>query len=280
MALQGQNHAGMKDLQLEEKPSLAPCLLKSTRSPWVSPEWDRCNKAGRPLGRVKEKHRDVCGGWGLLTLLEVSIIHWRCWHFTRHTNAYAWTCMKKLYTCTLVYPLHDRRSLMNVALRRPLRGSKATLTPTSDRAGHREALARLHFPRLPDWQAVPRQVCSVKGWGPFLCLPVAVWQRHGRSALKECLFAAITVAGTVMGPFSSTIPTLSFSPFLCLYWCAPGTLSWYPTHTVSVLWPHSSDCINSDYGRIILVCLAIKYTHVWLSRAASQAFIGTSPSPI
>lgn len=181
-----------------------------------------------------------------------------------------------MHTC----PLHDRRSLMNVALRRPLRGSKATLTPTSDRAGHREALARLHFPRLPDWQAVPRQVCSVKGWGPFLCLPVAVWQRHGRSALKECLFAAITVAGTVMGPFSSTIPTLSFSPFLCLYWCAPGTLSWYPTHTVSVLWPHSSDCINSDYGRIILVCLAIKYTHVWLSRAASQAFIGTSPSPI
>lgn len=105
-------------------------------------------------------------------------------------------------------------------------------------------------------------------------------RRRGRSALKECLFMAITVAGTVMGPFDSTIPTLSVPLFLCLYWCAPGTLSWYPTHTVSVLWPHSSDCINSDYGRIILVCLAIKYAHVWLSRAASQALIGTSPSPI
>lgn len=132
----------------------------------------------------------------------------------------------------------------------------------------------------PDWKAVRRQACSVKGGRPFLCLPVAVWQRRGRSALKECLFTAITVAGTVMGPFDSTIPTLSIPLFLCLYWCAPGTLSWYPTHTVSVLWPHSSDCINSDYGRIILVCLAIKYAHVWLSRAASQALIGTSPSPI
>lgn len=28
---------------------------------------------------------------------------------------------------------------MNVVLRRPLRGSKAALTPTSDSAGHREA---------------------------------------------------------------------------------------------------------------------------------------------
>lgn len=91
----------------------------------------------------------------------------------------------------------------------------------------------------------------------------------------------VTVAGTVMGPFlTRQYPHYPSLYLLCLYWCAPGTLSWYPTHTVSVLWPHSSDCINSDYGRIILVCLAIKYAHVWLSRAASQALIGTSPSPI
>ncbi len=83
MALQGRSHAGMKDLQLEEKPSLVPCLLKSTRSPWVSPEWDRCNKARRPLGGVKEKHR-AGRSRGVLTLLEVSIIHWRCWHLSAH----------------------------------------------------------------------------------------------------------------------------------------------------------------------------------------------------
>lgn len=47
-----------------------------------------------------------------------------------------------------------------------------------------------------------------------------------------------------------------------------------------MLWPHWSICINSDYERIILVCLAIKYAHVWLSRAASQSLIGTSPSPV
>lgn len=51
------------------------------------------------------------------------------------------------HTHTCLYSFHDRRSLMNVALRRPLRGSKATLTPTTDFAGHREALARLRFTR-------------------------------------------------------------------------------------------------------------------------------------
>lgn len=61
MALQG-----LKDVQ-PEKASLAPCPLKSTGFPWVSPEWDRCNKPRWPFERVKDKHRDFRGrGVGLV----------------------------------------------------------------------------------------------------------------------------------------------------------------------------------------------------------------------
>lgn len=122
-------------------PALHPRLFKkSTRSPWVSPEWDRCNKARRPLGRVKDKHRDVRGGrW------ELSIIHWRC----RLTHVCSATGTKKQpsHTHACLSSFHDRTSLMILALRGPLRGSKAALTPTTDSAGHTEALKRLYFTR-------------------------------------------------------------------------------------------------------------------------------------
>lgn len=42
-----------------------------------------------------------------------------------------------------------------------------------------------------------------------------VWQRRGRSALRVCLFAAITVAGTETEP-DSTIAALSLALSLCL----------------------------------------------------------------
>lgn len=92
-------------------------------------------------------------------------------------------------------------------------------------------------------------------------LPDAVWDVEGQLCSR-----LLQSPVQFWGPFCLTIPTLSICLCLCPDWYAPGVLSWYPTHTVSVLWPSSSDCINSDYGRITLVCLAIKYAHVWLFR--------------
>lgn len=220
-------------------------------------------------------------GGGVLTLLELSFIRWRCWHLNRtrihvrHSIHKEITQPHHLQTHTHLSSFHDRTSLMNVVLRRLSRGTKATLTLYRWQCCTQRNPHMSTFQKIVRLQAAPRVACVVKGWGMFLHLSV-MSNRYLEAALVHDCYSYWS--GALKRPFGSTIPTLSVS--ICLCRCAAGTLSWYPTHTVSVLWPHSSDCINWDYGRIILVCLAIKYAHVWLFKAASQTLIGTSPSLI
>ena len=63
---------------------------------------------------------------------------------------------------------------MNVVLRRPLRGSKAALTPTSDSAGHREA-SQVCISQDNQIEKRSPDKCGLSGAkGPFECFHVAV----------------------------------------------------------------------------------------------------------
>lgn len=152
---------------------------------------------------------------------------------------------------------------MNVALRRPLRGSKATLTPATESAGHMSAFHKMcRLKSLPQASELCHGLKNV-------FFPIAVWDVEGRlwrSAWPQVLQPRWLSDGAFQ-PDNTHIISLPL-------------LIHKPTHTVSTLWPHSSHWINSHYRRIILVCLAIKYAHVWLFRAARQGFISVSPSLI
>lgn len=76
MALQGRSHVGMKDLQLEEKPSLALCLINVVALlECLRSRTDATRQCD--LFEGSRKNRGTLGkGWGVVvTLLEGSIIH-------------------------------------------------------------------------------------------------------------------------------------------------------------------------------------------------------------
>lgn len=236
-------------------------------------------RQGDLLEGVKAKHRDAWRGGGSVDLTG-SIYHSVKMLAPRQTHTHIHPNMHKEITHTLLSILLSWQEVSNeCATLKTLerKQGQLSLLPPTLRGTQRPSHFCVSWDNWVEKLSPDKRALSRAEGRFYVSLSLSDGDVEGR-LWGERLFMAITAAGTVTGPFDFTIPTLSASRFLCLYWCAPGTQSWYPAHTVSVLWPHSSDCINSDYGRIILVCLAIKYTHVWLS--GQPANLSSAPVPV